>query len=313
MHTNQQDTPARTNAVGLSVHSARRSPRAHFWSVLPVSDRNPWVYEDMDKKSSISAVAPPGEHIKAIVRRVDSRQWWLWCFAMVVTILAMAGIASFALPDFVSQFASFHSFFLNDTVRGLLGLVVLFNVYVVYEQLQINRIRKQVTEEFYKLAFLDPLTGLFNRRYIEQWLTNEITRSQRHGSGLTVVLFDLDAFKLINDKYGHSAGDRVLQEFAERLRRATRGADVVGRYGGDEFLSVLPECTSASVEPILQRLRDLKAEACGEKLPFCYSAGWAEYAPGESMEELLKRADQALYANKRGSKELLVSSGNVSS
>ena len=265
----------------------------------------------MGEISSLSSAAAPGEHITTIVRRVDARQWWLWGSAMLVTILAMVGIASFALPTFLSQFASLHSFFLNDTVRGLLSLVVLFNVYVIYEQLQINRIRKQVAEEFYKLAFLDPLTGLFNRRYIEQWLTNEIARSQRHGSALTVVLFDLDAFKQVNDGHGHSAGDRVLQEFAERLKKATRGADVAGRYGGDEFLAVLPECTSKGVEPILQRLDDLQAEAFGEKLPFYYSAGWTEYIPGESIEELLKRADQALYANKRGSKGLLVSSKTI--
>jgi diguanylate cyclase (GGDEF)-like protein len=257
----------------------------------------------MNKKSSISAAAAPGEHVQAIVRRVDRRQWWLWCSAMLVTLLAMTGIASFGLPAFLSEFASFHLFFLSDTVRGLLGLVMLFNAYVVYEQLQINRIRKQIAEEFYKLAFLDPLTGLFNRRYIEQWLTTEIARSQRHSSALTVVLFDLDSFKQVNDGYGHSVGDRVLQEFAERLRRATRGADIAGRYGGDEFLAVLPECTSKGVRYILQRLDGLEAEACGEKFPFQYSAGWTEYVPGESMEEFLKRADQALYANKRGSKE----------
>jgi diguanylate cyclase (GGDEF)-like protein len=196
-------------------------------------------------------------------------------------------------------------------VRALWGLVLIFNVYVVYEQWQINRIRSELSEQLHKLAFLDPLTGLFNRRYIEQWLANEITRSQRRSSALTVVLFDLDAFKQVNDGYGHSAGDRVLQVFAERLRKATRGADVAGRYGGDEFLAVLPECTSKGVQPILQRLDDLQGEACGEKLPFSYSAGWTEYVPGESMEELLKRADQALYANKRGSKELLVSSTTV--
>ena len=262
----------------------------------------------MNRKVLISSTVPPEEHVRAIVRHVDARQWWLWCSAMLTTLLAMAAIASFDLPAFFSQFASLRSFFLNDTVRGLLGLVVLFNVYVIYEQLRINRIRKQVTEEFYKLAFLDPLTGLFNRRYIEQWLTNEIARSQRHGSALTVVLFDLDAFKQVNDGHGHSAGDRVLQEFAERLKKATRGADVAGRYGGDEFLAVLPECTSNGVQPILQRLDDLQAEAFGDKLPFYYSAGWTVYVPGESIEELLKRADQALYANKRGSKGLLVSS-----
>jgi diguanylate cyclase (GGDEF)-like protein len=266
----------------------------------------PWVTKDMNERSSINPVAAPEEHVKAIVRRIDSRQWWLWCSAMLVTLLAMAVIASFVLPAFVSEFATFHSFFLTDAVRGLLGLVLLFNVYVVYEQLQINRIRKKVTEEFYKLAFLDPLTGLFNRRYIEQGLANEIARSQRRNSALTVVLFDLDDFKQINDGYGHSAGDLVLHMFAERLKKATRGADVVSRYGGDEFLAVLPECTSKGVQPILQRLDDLQAETWGEKLPFYYSAGWTEYVPGESMEELLKRADQALYANKRGSKELYV-------
>ena len=264
-----------------------------------VSYGKPWVTKDMKKSSPISPVAAPGGHIKAIVRRIDARQWWLWCSAMLVTFLAMAGIASFVLPVLLSQFASFHSFFLNDAVRGLLGLVVLFNVYVVYEQVQINRIRKQVAEEFYKLAFLDPLTGLFNRRYIEQCLANEIARSQRHSSPLTVVVFDLDAFKHVNDGHGHSVGDRVLREFAERLTKATRGADVTGRYGGDEFLAVLPECTSEGVEPILQRLDHLQVEAYGEKLPFCYSAGWTEYVPGESIDRFLKRADETLYANKR--------------
>jgi diguanylate cyclase (GGDEF)-like protein len=260
----------------------------------------------MDERSSMSYAAAPGDRINAIVRRIDARQRWLWCSAMLVTLLAMAGIASFVLPALLSEFTSFHSFFLNDAVRGLLGLVLLFNVYVVYEQFQINRTRKQVAEEFYKLAFLDPLTGLFNRRYIEQWLASEIARSQRRNSALTVVLFDLDAFKQINDGHGHYAGDRVLQVFAERLRKATRGADVTCRYGGDEFLAVLPECTSKGVQPILQRLDDLQAEVSVEKLPFCYSAGWTEYVPGESIEELLKRADQALYANKRGSKDLSV-------
>ena len=258
----------------------------------------------MDNRSSISSTPSPEEHVGAIVRGMDTRQWWLWCSAMVVSLLAMAGIAAFALPAFLSQFSSFHSFFFNDAIRGLLSLVVLFNIYVIYEQMQINRIRKQVAEEFYKLAFLDPLTGVFNRRYIEQWLTNEIARSQRHGYALTLVLFDLDAFKEINDGFGHSVGDCVLQEFAERLRKATRGADVACRFEGDEFLAVLPECTSQGVQAIPQRLDNLRVDAFGQSLPFSYSAGWTEYIHSEPIEELLKRADETLYANKRSSKGL---------
>jgi diguanylate cyclase (GGDEF)-like protein len=244
----------------------------------------------------------PGERIEATVRRVEARQWWLWCSAMVVTALSMLGIASFVLPAFFSEFTSLGAFFSNDAVRGLLSLVLIFNVYVVYEQLQINRVRKQVADEFYRLAFFDPLTGLFNRRYVEQWLGNEIVRSHRRGSALIVVLFDLDGFKEVNDVYGHYAGDRVLKEFAERLRKATRGADLASRYGGDEFLAVLSECTAREVRSILERLDDLQTEVYGQNVRFCYSVGWAECVAGDSIEHLLKRADQMLYANKRGSR-----------
>jgi len=255
----------------------------------------------------LSSTLAPGERIEAMARLVETRQWWLWCSAMVVTVLSMLGIASFVLPAFLSEFANLEAFFSNDAVRGLLGLLLLFNVYVVYEQLQINRVREQVAKEFYRLAFFDPLTGLFNRHYVEQWLGSEIVRSHRHGSALAVVLFDLDGFKEVNDAYGHYAGDRVLKEFAERLRKAIRGADLASRYGGDEFLVVLPECTSGEVRAILERLKDLQTEVYGQNVPFYYSAGWAECVAGDSVEHLLKRADHMLYANKRGSRSVRVS------
>ena len=233
-----------------------------------------------------------------MVSHIDRRQWWLSSSAILVTLLLAAGVVSFALPALLSPFANFYSFFVNQTVRGLLGLVLTFNVYVVYEQWQINRIRCELSEELQKLAFLDPLTNIFNRRYIEQQLAGEIVRSQRKGHPLTVALFDLDALKQVNDTYGHSAGDKVLQEFAERLKKAVRGSDLVGRYGGDEFLAVLPECTAEGVEYIFKRLNELQVKVSGEQLRFHYSAGWTDYIPGESTEEFLKRADVALYVNK---------------
>jgi diguanylate cyclase (GGDEF)-like protein len=233
-----------------------------------------------------------------MVSHIDRRQWWLSSSAILVTLLLAAGIASFALPALLSPSASLYSFFVNQTVHGLLGLVLIFNVYVVYEQWQINRIRCEVSEELQKLAFLDPLTNLFNRRYIEQRLAGEIVRSQRKSYPLTVALFDLDALKHVNDAYGHSAGDKVLQEFAERLKKAVRGSDLVSRYGGDEFLAILPECTAEGVEYIFKRLNDLQVNVSGEELRFHYSAGWTDYIPRESAEEFLKRADVALYVNK---------------
>ena len=129
-----------------------------------------------------------------------------------------------------------------------------------------------------------------------------MTRSQRHGIPLTVILLDLDNFKQVNDTYGHEAGDKALKGFADRLRKATRGSDVASRYGGDEFLILLPECKPGDVQYVLQRLEGVQVDVGGQPLTVCYSAGWADYATGESCEELLERADKALYVNKRTAK-----------
>ena len=267
----------------------------------------------MDEQSSVVEFsANPAKEIQLTMRRMDRRQWWLWSYAIIITLLLLTAVASFAFPALLSGEDSYYSFFLNQAVRGLVGMVLIFNVYVIYQQLQITRIRRQLTEqvfavdkvevlaqEVYKMALLDPLTGLFNRRYIEQRLEDEIKRSQRHGRTLSVILFDLDEFKQVNDTYGHGAGDSLLKAFADRLSKATRGSDASARYGGDEFLVVLPGCKPENVQHVLKRLEGIHVEIEGHNLPVALSAGWAELLPGESTKELLARADAALYANKR--------------
>jgi diguanylate cyclase (GGDEF)-like protein len=267
----------------------------------------------MDEKSSVVEFsANPAQEIQLTMRQMDRRQWWLWSYAIIITLLLLTAVASFAFPALLSQMDSYYSFFLNQAVRGLVGMVLIFNVYVIYQQLQITRIRRQLTDqvfavdkveslaqEVYKMALLDPLTGLFNRRYIEQRLEDEIARSQRHGRPLSVIMFDLDEFKQVNDTYGHGAGDALLKAFAEKLSKATRGSDASARYGGDEFLVVLPECKPENVQHVLKRLEGIRVEIEGRALPIALSAGWAELLSGEAAKDLLARADAALYANKR--------------
>lgn len=256
--------------------------------------------------------ANPAKDIQLTMRRMDRREWWLWSYAITITMLLLVAIASFAFPALLSGIDTDYSIFLNQAVRGLVGLVLIFNVYVIYQQLQISRIRRQLTDqvfavdkvetlaqEVYKMALLDPLTGLFNRRYIEQRLEDEIKRSERHGRPLSVILFDLDEFKQVNDTYGHAAGDALLKAFADRLSKATRGSDASARYGGDEFLVVLPECKPENVQHVLKRLEGIRVGIEGHTLPIALSAGWAELLSGESGKELLARADAELYANKR--------------
>lgn len=258
----------------------------------------PFMVLDQPLASQCSTLAK--EQILANMGRVDNREWWLWASAISVTFLLALGIASFAVPALLSGVDSFYVFSLDQAVRGLFGLVFVFMVYVVYEQLQINRIRHEFADNLYGMAVLDPLTGLFNRRYIVHRLEEEIARCQRHGSPLVVIALDLDCFKKINDEHGHPVGDCVLRTFGKQLKQATRGSDVVARYGGDEFLALLPDCNIEQTRCVLSRLDGLLVPTSEADICIHYSAGWTAYIPGESLHDLLKRADDRLYTNKRG-------------
>ncbi len=273
--------------------------------------------EDTSPSRSPEAAGPARtQEIQAVLRSVGRRQWWLWSTGVMVTILLTLGIASFAFPGLLENSQdSLYSLDLNQAVRGLVGLVLLFNVYAIYQQLQIRRMQgalaQQVstldkvearTEEVYKLALLDSLTGLYNRHCGEQRLGAEIARAKRNGIPLTVIMLDLDDLKYVNDKFGHAAGDQLLKFFAMRLNKAIRGSDLAVRLGGDEFLLLLPECKPEEVRYVLGRLSGLEIELDGQKIPVTYSAGWATYEQGESAEELIGRADKALYVKKRESK-----------
>ena len=259
---------------------------------------------------------PPPEQIRSNLRRIAQRQWWLWSSAFLVTILLALCIASFAFPGLLMLKDVSYATELNIAVRGLVGLVLLFNVYTVYQQLQIYRIQNRLsdqleamskievrTEEVYKIAVLDALTGLYNRRSGEQRLAEEISRSQRHARPLTLLLLDLNGLKNVNDMFGHPAGDEVIKTFAERLKKAIRGSDVAIRLGGDEFLAVLPECKPEEVRHVLGRLTGIKTDWNGQSLAITLSSGWTNFKPGESLEDLVKRADDALYVNKRAGRE----------
>jgi len=246
------------------------------------------------------------------LRRLDRRDWSLWCTTILVILLLTGAVLALSLPTLFREDGPFFRFNLNQSVRSLVGLVLLFNLYAVYQQIQIKQVHRQLreqiriaaqqqirAEEFFKLAVLDPLTGLHNRRFAEQCLETEIARAQRHNHPLTLMVLDLDDFKQVNDRYGHSVGDSVLKVFAERLKRAVRGSDLAARIGGDEFLAVLPECESGQVQHVIARLTPLEAGLNGERVSVTFSAGWTDYRSGESPDQLFHRADQTLYTNKR--------------
>lgn len=239
---------------------------------------------------------------------IEKRNWWAWGYTIFVMLLLTFGIISLALPALRQGAETYFRIRLAEAVFGLSALVVILNVYTIYQQMLIKRLRRQLAEKqshsdiLRSLAMVDPLTGLYNRRFAEHRLAAEVSRSERKGHPLTVLTLDLNNFKQINDTYGHPAGDQVLQEFAARLNEVIRGADLAVRLGGDEFLVVLPECTLEQLQLVLGRLGSLEVDWRGQKIPVTFSAGWKQYQVGDRPEEMLARADEDLYARKRATK-----------
>ncbi len=112
-------------------------------------------------------------------------------------------------------------------------------------------------------------------------------------------MVDLDGFKRINDTYGHPAGDAALEAFARHMKRCIRSSDLPVRMGGDEFMVLLPECDTQQIQNPLTRMRTCRFEYLGHSIPIQFSAGWAQHKPGEMVAELLQRADNELYKDKR--------------
>jgi diguanylate cyclase (GGDEF)-like protein len=162
----------------------------------------------------------------------------------------------------------------------------------------------QLHEQLREQALNDPLTGLHNRRYLFEVAPGLLDLARRQGKGLCVVLLDLDHFKLLNDTYGHQAGDHVLKRFASLLRKMLRTSDVVCRHGGEEFVAVMPdidaEGAQATLARLLTALQTLPPEPGRRRTPNAsFSAGIALFPRhGHTLDQLLSRADRALYAAK---------------
>lgn len=175
-----------------------------------------------------------------------------------------------------------------------------------------ERLRSSVRASI-EMAVTDALTGLHNRRYLESQLPQLVEEAANGGRLLSVLTLDVDFFKAVNDTYGHDAGDRVLQEMAGRIRGSVRGTDLACRTGGEEFVVVLPGTDLPTAERVADRIRKMVAAKSFLAAPGCYlpvtaSVGVSSLATGgDSAEDLLKRADQALYRAKREGRNRVVS------
>lgn len=170
-----------------------------------------------------------------------------------------------------------------------------------------NLALQAANEELSHLATTDTLTGVWNRRHFEEVVEVEIARAQRYGEPLSLLIFDIDHFKWINDKHGHLAGDRVLVEVTQLVRGKLRVADLLARWGGEEFVVVMPHCGITEAACLADKLRALMAdETFTEVGTVTSSFGVAEWSPEETLGVWFKRADEALYRAKQAGRNRVV-------
>jgi diguanylate cyclase (GGDEF)-like protein len=207
-------------------------------------------------------------------------------FCAICTVLSgAASLSEFNEADFLN-------FAIN---RGVVTVVLYSTCLLIY---RINR----SSEVLRRLATTDPLTGAFNRRHFMELMGREQRRADRYNTIYSILMIDIDHFKRVNDTYGHQIGDHAIQAMAEACRRTTRPTDIVARYGGEEFIVTLTHTDQPGAVKVAERLREAVAEVAlpTEKgvLQFTISIGISTYVKRSAVDQIIQRADQALYKAK---------------
>jgi diguanylate cyclase (GGDEF)-like protein len=249
--------------------------------------------------------------VAAQLAALEKRDSELWVIVVLTSTLVAAGLLVTIAPSAFTRAGDLHFevFIPKEFFLSLVALIALVNVYLVSQRMQLRRTRQalistSIQGELTRLqSFTDPLTEIYNRRSLDEMARRYIAHSKRMQTPLTFLMVDIDRFKEVNTRFGHLTGDMVLAEVASMLRNSVRGSDAVIRYGGDEFLVILPESDREGAERVIDRIRTFLQEwnAAGPLKDFAIdlSIGLTEWEEGKTLDEVLVAADAAMYALKR--------------
>jgi diguanylate cyclase (GGDEF)-like protein len=248
--------------------------------------------------------------------RLEKRDWELWVIVSITGIMVSVGLLVLILPGaFKGDTVDLHIVISRPLGVGLFVLLSLLNTYLVTKRFEMRRLREQLISstlqnELIELqSFTDPLTEIYNRRSLDQIAGQFISQARRRGTPLTFLMVDADNFKQINTRFGHLTGDFVLAEIAALLKACLRGSDVTVRYGGDEFLILLPDTTAESAQHVAERinfkLNDWNKADNLEGFRLSLSIGAVEWQDGQTLDEILDAADRKMYESKDARSELM--------
>jgi len=267
----------------------------------------------MDLASSLRTTDRSGAHrtdeIQSEIDQLSSRDWQLWSIGALLMLVLASGFFALVLPNLAwsQRNLILDHRFVPQLMFGLITLIVLVNIYLIAQRKSLNSTRGSLIRELVynqrleNLSLYDPLTNLFNRRAMDEFVSREVTRVNRQGTQLTFLMVDIDGFRAVNSTFGHQAGDEVLVDVAQMLKNNFRGADLLFRYGGDEFLVVMPETSEEQAEIAVRRLlRGIESWNVSSRRGFELQVNWGitAHVAGAVIADVLREADRRLYQRK---------------
>lgn len=253
---------------------------------------------------------------------LEKRDWELWSIALILLTVFAGGLVTFVYVSTQSQEAASPWIvrYLWIMLFGFIALVLLLNIYLIDKRRTLTQLRRRTLEQELELetqsahALTDSLTQVYNRRFFDEIVPKEVRRSVRAQRALSLLLVDVDNFRQVNAELGHFVGDEVLRLVAETLKSGLRGSDYVFRFGGDEFLAVLPETDEAGTAVVVNRLQQAVAaraelqERVGR--PVTVTIGPATFLAGRTLESVIEEAERKVEALRTATAESPVKSAD---
>jgi two-component system cell cycle response regulator len=243
--------------------------------------------------------------------RLERRDWQFWSFLVLGLAIVGIGMAAYGLLSAPGTAWTIQGItqLIPPMLFGVIALLVLVNFYLaqrdaVIRGLEHELVQQKIEAELNReLALQDPVTEVYNRRYLRVMLSKEISRVKRLGKSLAVMLVDITGFRRVNESLGHTGGDVVLRQIAQLLQSKLRNSDLVVRFGGDEFLLILPDTDDAGVQLLTSRMKEALADWSRRsgmtEFNLRFAIGSARYTQDRPLDDLLKSAEQRLQQDRR--------------
>lgn len=265
----------------------------------------------MGKPPNIEQVGPQAR-IQGELVRLESQKREFWVLIVFAGVVLVLGVLSFFFPHTFWEGGGLHISLSPQVLFVIMVATVLVSLVYVRRDLEVRGLRLANLQQYMSAqeeqaaSMIDAVTNVFTRGFLHDLMAGEISRAERTNRPLALIMCDLNNFKQVNDRYGHLMGDYVLSQIATILKSCVRGSDYVVRYGGDEFLVLLPETDQAGGEIVRQRVHRKVAEwdrsnRVGD-LPISVSLGLYLHVTGQSPDKDVAEADARMYAEKQASK-----------